>query len=65
MSHRDTSIAIKQAIIRALDVTQCHKPAIKEAISQAQNVDEKSETKRSFLKTIVFPKSSFFKNGCF
>ena len=37
MSPKDTSVAIKQAINRALNATQGHKHSIKQAINQAIN----------------------------
>ena len=40
MSHRDTSVAIKQAIYRALNVTQGTSVAIKQAINRALNVTQ-------------------------
>ena len=40
MPHRDTILAIKQAISRTLDVTQGLSLAIKEAISQALNAKQ-------------------------
>ena len=35
MSHRDTSIAIKQVINRALNVTQGHKCSYKQALNRS------------------------------
>ena len=40
MSHRDTSVAIKQAITQALNATQGHKLSYQQCITYVQNATE-------------------------
>ena len=51
MPHKDTSIAIKQAITQALNATQGHKHSYQQAITLALNATQGH--KRSYLQAIT------------
>ena len=51
MPHRDTSIAIKQAITQALNATQGHKRSYQQAITLALNATQRH--KRNYLQAIT------------